>query len=578
MNKLYRIDFREPKTASELAAYIGIEATLFEKIISSNSRSEFYQLHRIPKRKVRSFTDAQSFLDMLRYRTVWEPNASIAEAHKAIARRFDIFAKLAGCDYPHDAAYGYVRQRGTKNNARVHCGAPLLMRADIHNFFSSITLTRLIEKFNDLGLHPEAGRALAKFVTIDDLLPLGLNASPMLANLVCVELDKKIQKLAERFKCNYTRYADDIAISGEFQLPSRKELEDIIDSEGFKLANEKFRITKRGQAHYVTGLSVSDSVPHVPRRMKKKLRQELHYADEYGVHNHLARVGGDRTLQSGINRLEGTVRYISHIEDNISYELKAKWMNILEQSGAAASYVSLSSSPIHDISCYIDESEIIFADKKLLALGVVFTENDSEVSRTTITTLRSHQVDPFAAGDKESLKKNGLHFTDSHPDLRTAYIRQLSALPYRAFIAFCSLQDVTKYKEDYIALLGKILPQRFMWYDRANLRIIFEENSQIKATAVQNAVTEIYQELEKRDSRRPIKKPEVVIGKKSEYPSFAVPDYLLAVFGRYAQYSEYKKEESRIHQFERLRDKYRLIVDCDTNTEYSRRNPFQPFA
>ena len=270
MSKKFSIDFSIPESASDLASYIGIESDLFNEVVNSNDRKQFYTLHQIPKRgrhRVGKFRD------------VWEvKNFSLAEAHKAIARRFELFARVSDSRFPHKAAFGYVRHRGTRDNAEIHCGAPLLLRADIRNFFPSITIERLKARFLELKMHPATAEALAKFVTIDDRLALGLNASPMLANLICVNLDTKIQKLAQAYGCKYTRYADDISISAKRALPSRKEIEKVIEDEGFQINEEKFRYTKIGQAHYVTGLSISDVAgPHVPRRMKHRLRQELYY-------------------------------------------------------------------------------------------------------------------------------------------------------------------------------------------------------------------------------------------------------------------------------------------------------------
>ena len=75
----------------------------------------------------------------------------------------------------------------------------------------------------------------------------------MLANLVCLDLDIKIHKLASAYGCKYTRYADDIAISGKKKLPSRKELEKIVREEegsnfrtkSFALRSEVKRTTSR---------------------------------------------------------------------------------------------------------------------------------------------------------------------------------------------------------------------------------------------------------------------------------------------------------------------------------------------
>lgn len=206
MSKTFSIDFRIPESARDLATYIGISPSLFEEMISSEDRKQFYFHYKIPKRS-RHRTG--------KFRDVWEAiDLRLTEAHKSVARRFELFARVSDSRYPHEAAYGYVRHRGTRNNAEIHCGAPLLLRADIRNFFPSISMSRLKKRFLELNMHPAAADALARFVTINDRLALGLNASPMLANLVCVALDIKIQNLAQAYGCKYTRYAGYISSSG----------------------------------------------------------------------------------------------------------------------------------------------------------------------------------------------------------------------------------------------------------------------------------------------------------------------------------------------------------------------------
>lgn len=191
------------------------------------------------------------------------------------------------------------------------------------------------------------------------------------------------------------------------------------------------------------------------------------------------------------------------------------------------------------MSCFVDETEIVFGNRKSLALGLVFTHDADALLTSTVATLREHQIeDPFYAGKKDALARKGLHFTESHPDLRTAFIKVLSGLPYRAFVIFGELKSDDKYRETYVSLLTKILPKRLMWYDGAFVRFIFEENSKIKISALEQTVGDAYQLLEKANNRRPIEQPEVGIGKKLQYPCFAVPDYLLAVFSRFAQTNE----------------------------------------
>jgi RNA-directed DNA polymerase len=571
MSKTFSIAFNLAESPSDLVSYIGIAPELFDKVISSEDRGPFYLHHQIPKRGRHRLG---------KVRDVWEVvDWRLAAAHKAVARRFERFARAFDSRFPHEAAYGYVRHRGTRDNAAVHCGAPLLLRADIRNFFPSISIHRLKERFIELGMHVAAAEALGKFVTSDGRLALGLNASPMLANLVCIDLDIKIQNLAKAYGCKYTRYADDIAISGKGMLPSRTELERIIESEGFQLNGEKFRQTKNGQAHYVTGLSISDAKgPHAPRRMKRRLRQELYYCKKFGTKDHLDRTN-DTSLQAGVNRLNGMVHYVSHIETRIFHQLKGEWKKLQERDDVGASYEPLPFQQSDGVFCYVDETEITFGNKKFLALGLAFTDNANALIASTLATLREHQIeDPFYAGDKGALAKKGLHFVDSHPDLRTAYIRMLANLSFRAFVIYGELESHDKYQETYVSLLTKSLPKRLMWYDGAFVRFIFEENSKIKLSSLELAIGSIYQTLETASNRRPIEMPKVVTGKKLEHHAFAVPDYLLAVFARYAQANEKLAENNiRTLQFERLRDKYRLIVNADTGVEYSRRHPFLPW-
>ena len=239
MNKPYHFDFSKPETVEELSNYIGLDAGILCKLIDSDNRGGFYTRHCIQKR---------SRHRKGRTRIVWTAKYTIYEqAHKAIARRFNIFARHAVPDFPHPSAYGYVKHKSTKDNAKIHCGAPLLLRADIENFFPSISYKRLVSKFQELGMKEAPAIALAKFVTIDDRLPLGLNSSPMLANLICFDLDNQFEKLASDYGCKYTRYADDISISGLSRLPERREIEKILNKEGFNLSQKNFELPKKGK-------------------------------------------------------------------------------------------------------------------------------------------------------------------------------------------------------------------------------------------------------------------------------------------------------------------------------------------
>ena len=118
------------------------------------------------------------------------------------------------------------------------------------------------------------------------VLPQGSPASPILTNIVCINLDRRLSGLARRFKLNYTRYSDDITFSsmhnvyqenGEFMT----ELRRIIADQQFSINEDKTRLQKRGSRQEVTGLVVSDRV-NVVRGYARSIGSLLYIWKRYG--------------------------------------------------------------------------------------------------------------------------------------------------------------------------------------------------------------------------------------------------------------------------------------------------------
>lgn len=117
---------------------------------------------------------------------------------------------------------------------------------------------------------------LAELCTYRWELPQGAPTSPMLANLATVDLDRKIGKFCKRRLFRYSRYADDITVSGSNQLPMHKQkIIKIIEENGFTVNLEKTRLLSRGSKQKVTGLVVNDKLS-IGRENKKKLRAIVH--------------------------------------------------------------------------------------------------------------------------------------------------------------------------------------------------------------------------------------------------------------------------------------------------------------
>ena len=88
-------------------------------------------------------------------------------------------------------------------------------------------------------------------------LPQGACTSPALSNQVARRLDKRLQGIAAKLSLSYTRYADDLTLSGQDSLKTRigyvmARVRHIADDEGFVVNEKKSRVQRRNTAQTVT--------------------------------------------------------------------------------------------------------------------------------------------------------------------------------------------------------------------------------------------------------------------------------------------------------------------------------------
>jgi hypothetical protein len=111
-------------------------------------------------------------------------------------------------------------------------------------------------------------------------LPQGAPTSPALANLAAWHLDARLLGLARSFGASYTRYADDLAFSGDEAFARRVKsllaaVEHIVRDEGFVLNAPKTRVMRRSGCQRVTGIVVNDHI-NVSRTVFDVLKATLH--------------------------------------------------------------------------------------------------------------------------------------------------------------------------------------------------------------------------------------------------------------------------------------------------------------
>jgi len=165
---------------------------------------------------------------------------------------------------------GFVRGKNIFSNAEPHLPSKNLMVLDIKNFFPSVEWKEVVKIFKSFGFPIKASRLLAGLCTFESRLPQGAPTSPTLANLAFLPIDRALQDLAEEWDCIYTRYADDIAFSGDlpFHRKDMREVSKIVRQWGFHINHKKSRIIGSGGRQILAGLVVNTSglPPHYKRR------------------------------------------------------------------------------------------------------------------------------------------------------------------------------------------------------------------------------------------------------------------------------------------------------------------------
>lgn len=578
-----RYDLRRLRTRQDFVHVLGLTDGVLEHILafeppadppdaSPNARvisiPAFFK-HRIPKRnKARG------------HRVAWEPTYA-KPAYKRLARIFGKFFEYGLPDFPHPATFGYLGGRNIRENARVHCGHRKLLVVDIEDFFGSIRRERLETLFLSLGFTAEAADLFSRFVTIDGAVAAGLPTSPVLSNAIFHPIDQALQALAADVGAVYSRYSDDLSFSSNEALPDVVAIHAVLADHDFRLAVEKTRRSTIGQGHFVTGLSVSDpNQPHVARQKKQRLRQELHYAHKFGLQDHLMYIGAKDAdeIQNQVNRIDGMVKFVAFHEPALSGALKPQWAGILGDAGLRPSFEPRQQSRDPFWIC-IDEAEFRSPNGPVLALGISASQHHDQVERKAADVLQDALGDLFEAGDAEALEKKGLHFADATQDLRLRFVKALEALPFEGYVVMGALDRPEEYEATYLRLLNAVIRRRLMAAESELAILILERNDKVAENKVRDLIASAMETLRVENNRRPkaagvkfVNKPDLGV---------SVPDFLLGVLGLYLgseAHAPGKPEPRDRLLFERIRDKYRLILNVDDWTEYSRRHPIMPWA
>lgn len=293
----------------------------------------------------------------------------------------EIFASLYT---PSDYAMGFAEGRSVVTNADVHRGQNYVFNTDLKDFFPSIEQARVWRRIQlkPLCLQRTAANLLAGLCSMKVkeegggarfVLPQGAPTSPILTNMICDKLDRRLAGLARRFGLRYSRYADDITFSSMhnvYQPDSafRKEMERIITDQGFRMNSEKTRLQKIGARQEVTGIIVSSKL-NVTQKYVRDLRNVLYIWDRYGYDTAFNKFFPRYKAEKGhvkkgtpdmVNVLEGKLMYLKMVkgeDDSVYVRLRTKFDMLVQK------LLDTSNATVRGVS-YVETTPVLEFEKK----------------------------------------------------------------------------------------------------------------------------------------------------------------------------------------------------------------------
>jgi RNA-directed DNA polymerase len=121
-------------------------------------------------------------------------------------------------------AHGFKKSFSIMTNGENHRRRRYVLNIDLKDFFPSINFGRVYGFFlknKSFELKPKVAAVLAQIACHENQLPQGSPCSPVISNLIAGALDIRLNELAQKYNCTYTRYADDITFStSEYIFPT----------------------------------------------------------------------------------------------------------------------------------------------------------------------------------------------------------------------------------------------------------------------------------------------------------------------------------------------------------------------
>ena len=193
-------------------------------------------------------------------RWIYAPCEELKIEQKKLSKKLESFSVSEYC-------HGFKKGSCISDAARIHVNKKWIIKIDIKDFFPSITS-------KNLTFLSEYERELA---TLDNRLVQGSPCSPIISNIIMYDSDEFFHLEFQKLDVAYSRYADDITISGnnDFSWDLVNMVSAELSRKGFRVNQNKVEVMFKNVSQDVLGIKVNHKLS-IKKDLRKILRAKIH--------------------------------------------------------------------------------------------------------------------------------------------------------------------------------------------------------------------------------------------------------------------------------------------------------------
>ncbi|WP_294293033.1 reverse transcriptase family protein [uncultured Chryseobacterium sp.] len=244
-------------------------------------------------------------------RTISEPLPNLKEIQNFILKEILYTQKVS------KYCKSYIPKKNIKEYLKYHINEKQVLTIDIENFFPSIKFTHVLNLFINFNYAQNLAETLSFLCTYIDIkyndrndlryLPQGAPTSPYLSNLILKNFDDKIAEYCFDNKIKYTRYADDMAFSGN--EINKEQIIEFVQSQlldGLNINMDKVNFMKQNHPQIISGVIVNEKL-QLPKKERNHIRNQIHHIKTHTLQGHLKWINENR--ENYLSHLLGKIQY-----------------------------------------------------------------------------------------------------------------------------------------------------------------------------------------------------------------------------------------------------------------------------